>query len=331
METRENNNQENESQIMLLEPVEEKKRNPFIIGNTVETDLQKLQDDYLVPVFSRDNVETISHNEFINTVCDAVQTYFQGQQFNEPEIRVSHEMKLRTRKGSGKLVENLTNEDSGSYYQRMMFMIEIPSISYGINGNKLNLQVVGVRTYTETNLLGNSNQKQTFRVGVGFVNEICTNLLLRTDGVRLSIKVTNTADLYKYCMELFGKYDYASHIEEMSRLRNTMIDIRTLAQFLGKARMYQALPQSMKTRLGLPELILNEAQLNSMIRNYYTDENFGGFGKSITGWQFYQLLTNYKNNYIDTTLERTLNAYEVTEGLVKSINGEDDSWRWFIE
>ena len=314
---------------MLLEPVEEKKRSPFIIGNTVETDLQKLQDDYLVPVFSRDNVETISHNEFINTVCDAVQTYFQGQQFNEPEIRVSHEMKLRTRKGSGKLVENLTNEDSGSYYQR--FMIEIPSISYGINGNKLNLQVVGVRTYTETNLLGNSSQKQTFRVGVGFVNEVCTNLLLRTDGVRLSIKVTNTADLYTYCMELFGKYDYASHIEEMSRLRNTMIDIRTLAQFLGKARMYQALPQSMKTRLGLPELILNEAQLNSMIRNYYTDENFGGFGKSITGWQFYQLLTNYKNNYIDTTLERTLNAYEVTEGLVKSINGEDDSWRWFIE
>ena len=239
---------------MLLEPVEEKKRSPFIIGNTVETDLQKLQDDYLVPVFSRDNVETISHNEFINTVCDAVQTYFQGQQFNEPEIRVSHEMKLRTRKGSGKLVENLTNEDSGSYYQR--FMIEIPSISYGINGNKLNLQVVGVRTYTETNLLGNSSQKQTFRVGVGFVNEVCTNLLLRTDGVRLSIKVTNTADLYTYCMELFGKYDYASHIEEMSRLRNTMIDIRTLAQFLGKARMYQALPQSMKTRLGLPELIL---------------------------------------------------------------------------
>ena len=92
METRENNNQENESQIMLLEPVEEKKKSPFIIGNTVETDLQKLQDDYLVPVFSRDNVETISHNEFINTVCDAVQTYFQGQQFNEPEIRVSHEM-----------------------------------------------------------------------------------------------------------------------------------------------------------------------------------------------------------------------------------------------
>lgn len=317
------------NEMVLLET--EKERNPFILGNTIEMDLQTLQDDYLVPVFSRDNIETISHNDFINTVCDATQTYFQGQQFLEPKIRVSHEMKLRTRKGSGKLVENLTNEDSGSYYQRIMFMIEIPSITYEINGNKLNLQVVGVRTYTETNLLGNSSQKQTFRVGIGFVNEVCTNLLLRTDGVKLYIKVTNTADLYKYCMELFSRYDYVNHIEEMHRLTDTIIDVSTLAQFLGKARMYQALPQSIKTRLGLPELILNEAQINSAIRDYYTDENFGGFGKAISAWQFYQLLTNYKNNYIDTTLERTINAYDVAVGLVKSINKEDDSWNWFIE
>ena len=126
----------------------------------------------MVPVFSRDNVETISHNDFINTVFDAAQTFYQGQQFLEPNIRVSHEMKLRTRKGSGKLVENLTDEDSGSYYQRMMFIIEIPSITYNIEGNDLTLQIVGVRSYSETNLLGNASQKQLFRVGVGFPSVI---------------------------------------------------------------------------------------------------------------------------------------------------------------
>lgn len=321
--------QETEDAIIILEP--EKKRNPFIIGNTREMDLQSLQDDFLVPVFSRDNVETISHHEFINTVFDATQTYFQGEQFLEPQIRVSHEMKMRTRKGTGKLVENLTDEDSGSYYQRAIFLIEIPGISYMINGNRLNLQIVGVRTYTETNLLGNSSQKQTFRVGVGFINQVCTNMLLRTDGVKLDIKVTNTADLYKYCMEVFGRYNYKSHIEEMKRLTQTTIDVKTFAQFLGKTRMYQALPQRVKTELGLPEFILNEAQINAAIRDYYTDENFGGFGKAITAWQFYQLLTNYKNNYIDTTLERIINSYEVAEGLSKAVNNEDDSWRWFIE
>lgn len=106
---------------IIIDQPEPKKA--FILGNTRGIELQNLQDDYLVPVFSRDNVETISHNDFINTVYDAAQTFYQGQQFLEPNIRVSHEMKLRTRKGSGKLVENLTDEDSGSYYQRMMFII----------------------------------------------------------------------------------------------------------------------------------------------------------------------------------------------------------------
>ena len=58
----------------------EKKQCPFILGNTIEIDMQSLEDDYLVPVFSRDNNQTISHTEFINTVSDAAQTFFQGEQ-----------------------------------------------------------------------------------------------------------------------------------------------------------------------------------------------------------------------------------------------------------
>ena len=200
METRLTKYQDVEDAVIIDQPEEKK---AFILGNTRGIELQNLQDDYLVPVFSRDNVETISHNDFINTVFDAAQTFYQGQQFLEPNIRVSHEMKLRTRKGSGKLVENLTDEDSGSYYQRMMFIIEIPSITYNIEGNDLTLQIVGVRSYSETNLLENASQKQLFRVGVGFLNQVCTNMLLSTDGVKLDIKVTNTADLYKQLLHNF--------------------------------------------------------------------------------------------------------------------------------
>lgn len=328
METRLTKYQDVEDAVIIDQPEEKK---AFILGNTRGIELQNLQDDYLVPVFSRDNVETISHNDFINTVFDAAQTFYQGQQFLEPNIRVSHEMKLRTRKGSGKLVENLTDEDSGSYYQRMMFIIEIPSITYNIEGNDLTLQIVGVRSYSETNLLGNASQKQLFRVGVGFLNQVCTNMLLSTDGVKLDIKVTNTADLYKYCMELFSRYNYIKHVEEMRTLKNTFIDVTTFAQFLGKARMYQALSQSVKTDLQLPELILNEAQINAAVRDYYSDENFASFGKNMSGWNFYQLLTNYKNNYIDTMMERTINAYDISLGITKAISGEDDKWGWFIE
>ena len=318
-------------QLEVINTNEQDERKPFILGNTKAIELTQLQEDYLVTVFSRDNVETISHTDFINVVADATQTYFHGEQFTHPQIRVSHEMIVRTRSGNGKLVENLEKDDSGSYYQRMMFMIELPNISYIINGNTMNLQIVGVRSYSETNLLGNSSQKQLFRLGIGFLNRCCTNMLLSTDGVKFDIKVTNPADLYRYCIELFASYNYRQHVEDMKRLGNTIIDVSTFAQFLGKARLYQALPTHIKNELGLPELILPEAQINQAARDYYSDENFNGYGKQLTAWNFYQLLTNYKNNYIDITMERCVNAYDVAKGLASAINRQDDTWNWFLE
>lgn len=138
-------------------PTQEEERTPFIQANTVCTDMEHLKVDYLIPSFARDNVETISHCDFINSVADAAQTFFEGEQFLEPQIRCSHELRLRTRTGAGKLVENLKEEDTGSYFQRMSFMIEIPSITEDIDGCPMRLQVVGVRSYHETNLLGNSS------------------------------------------------------------------------------------------------------------------------------------------------------------------------------
>jgi len=251
--------QPNFSPIQTIEAEEAQERSPFILGNTQPVDFNSLQENYLVPVFSRDNCETISHNEFISTVCDAVQTHFQGEQFLEPQIYVSHEMRLRYRAGAGKLVENLNESDSGSYFQRMMFMIEIPSISYEVAGCKLSLQICGVRSYHETNLLGNSSQKQLFRLGCGFLNHLCTNTLLETSGVKLDIKVTNTADLFKYAMELFARYQYGQHIENLRRLHDTTFSVHQIAQFLGKARMYSALPASIRNEMNLPEFILPEA------------------------------------------------------------------------
>ncbi|MCQ2268145.1 MAG: DUF3871 family protein [Bacteroidaceae bacterium] len=303
---------------------------PFILGNTKEIGIQELS-EMLTPVFSRDNVETISHVEGISTVLDAVGTYFDGEDINTPLVRVSHELKLRNRFGMGKLVENLRPEDSDSYYQRMMAMIEIPSISANINGSICHLQVCLVRNYADCNLLGNSSQKQLWKLSVGFLNTVCVNGLIRSeDGCNFNIKITNTADLYKYTLELLQHYDYKQHLDEMRRLNDTYIDLSTLAQFLGRARMVSQMPTKMKTELGIPEFILPEAQINQMIRDYYTDENFGGFGNRISAWQFYMLLTNYKNNYIDVSLERSANAYTVSKGIAAAVNQESDEWSWFI-
>ena len=61
-------------QLEVINTNEQGERKPFILGNTKAIELTQLQEDYLVPVFSRDNVETISHTDFINVVADAAQT-----------------------------------------------------------------------------------------------------------------------------------------------------------------------------------------------------------------------------------------------------------------
>lgn len=308
----------------------EETRTPFIIGNTQPIEMDALS-DMLTPVFSRDNVETISHVEGISTITDAISTYFDGQQINAPIVRVSHEMKLRNRFGAGKMVQNLRPEETDSYFQRMMAMIEIPSVSADINGSPCHLQVCLVHNYADINLLGNSSQYQSWKLCIGFLNTLCTNGLIRSsDGCNLSIKVTNTADLYKNAWTLFQNYEYKQHLDEMKHLNDTVIDVSTLAQFLGRARMAAALPTKMKKDLNLPEFILLEAQLNQMIRDYYTDDNFGGYGHEITAWQFYMLLTNYKNNYIDVSLERSANAYTISKGIAAAVNKESLEWNWFI-
>ena len=328
MET--NNNISEQDNALVVIEYEETQRSPFIIGNTSEIQMDELS-DMLTPVFSRDNVETISHVEGISTVADAINTFFDGEQINAPIVRVSHEMKLRNRFGAGKMVQNLRPEETDSYFQRMIAMIEIPSISANINGSPCHLQVCLVHNYADINLLGNSSQYQSWKLCVGMLNTVCTNGLCRSsDGCNFSIKVTNTADLYKYTMELFKQYDYKQHIDEMRRLNDTTINVSTFAQFLGRARMAAALPTKMKKDLNLPEFILPEAQINQMVRDYYTDEAFGGFGREISAWQFYQLLTNYKNNYIDVSLERSANSYSVAQGIAAAVNHESDDWNWFI-
>lgn len=52
--------------------------NLFMLGNTRAIEITQLHEDYFIPVFSRDNIETISHADFIKVVANAAQTYSQG-------------------------------------------------------------------------------------------------------------------------------------------------------------------------------------------------------------------------------------------------------------
>lgn len=314
--------------IISEETTKMKKVNHFIEANTMEIDLQHLQSDCIVPVFSKDNELTISHNAFIETVWEAANTFFTGETIGKPDIRVSHIVKGRIPEAIHKPANQLLESDKTQYFERMMFCFEVPTIYETVEGNKLTLSIGGVRAYNQMNLYSKKTVER-FKVFVGFKNMVCCNLCVYTDGYLGNLEVSSTGDLFRSVLEMFNHYDPAKHIHLMRTLGNSYLTEHQFAQILGKMRLYQCLPQGCQK--SIPRLLITDTQINSVAKAYIQDENFGGFGSDLSMWRFYNLLTGAnKSSYIDSFLDRSLNATEVAQGINMALHG-DERYSWFID
>lgn len=314
--------------IISEETTRVKKVNHFIEANTMEIDLQHLQSDCIVPVFSKDNELTISHNAFIETVWEAANTFFTGETIGKPDIRVSHIVKGRIPEAIHKPANQLLESDKTQYFERMMFCFEVPTIYETVEGNKLTLSIGGVRAYNQMNLYSKKTVER-FKVFVGFKNMVCCNLCVYTDGYLGNLEVSSTGDLFRSVLEMFNRYDPAKHIHLMQTLGNSYLTEHQFAQILGKMRLYQCLPQGYQK--SVPRLLITDTQINSVAKAYIQDENFGGFGGDLSMWRFYNLLTGAnKSSYIDSFLDRSLNATEVAQGINMALHG-DERYSWFID
>lgn len=231
-----------EATVISEETTKVKKVNHFIEANTMEIDLQHLKSDCIVPVFSKDNELTISHNAFIETVCEAANSFFTGERIDKPDIRVSHIVKGRIPEAIHKPASQLLESDKTQYFERMMFCFEIPTIYETVEGNKLTLSVGGVRAYNHMNLYSKKTVEK-FKVFIGFKNMACCNLCVYTDGYLSNLEVSNTSDLFRSVLEMFHGYNPAKHIHLMQALGNSYLTEHQFAQILGKMRLYQCLPQ----------------------------------------------------------------------------------------
>ena len=314
--------------IISEETTRVKKVNHFIEANTMEIDLQHLQSDCIVPVFSKDNELTISHNAFIETVWEAANTFFTGETIDKPDIRVSHIVKGRIPEAIYKPANQLLESDKTQYFERMMFCFEVPTIYETVEGNKLTLSIGGVRAYNQMNLYSKKTVER-FKVFVGFKNMVCCNLCVYTDGYLGNLEVSSTNDLFRSVLEMFNRYDPAKHIHLMQTLGNSYLTEHQFCQILGKMRLYQCLPQGYQK--SVPRLLITDTQINSVAKAYIQDENFGGFGGDLSMWRFYNLLTGAnKSSYIDSFLDRSLNATEVAQGINMALHG-DERYSWFID
>jgi len=303
--------------------------NQFIEANTKEATLQHLKRDCIIPVFSKDNELTISHNSFIETVFEAASKIFPRENIKTPEIRVSHVIKGRTPEAAYKSVNELQDRDKTIYYERMAFVMEIPTIHSDINGNGLNLSIGGVRSYNLENLYSKKTFEK-FKVFIGFKNLVCCNLCISTDGFKEEIRAMSQMDLLQQVISLFQLYNVSKHLQMMNSFGQHQLTEHQFAQLIGKGKLYWCLPP--KERKLLPNLEMPDSHINIIARNYYRDESFSrGSNNAINLWSVYNLFTGAnKSSYIDTFLDRATNATDFINGISEALKGSS-GYKWFIE
>ena len=281
----------------------EVKRLPFIEANTKEVTIEHLKEDCIVPVFSKDNEITISHPNFIEAVWEAANRVFPSESIELPEIRVSHIIKGRTPEAIYKPVKDLLEEDKTIYYERMMFCFEIPTIHEDIAGNRLNLTIGGVRSYNHENLYSKKGMEK-FKLFIGFKNLVCCNMCVSTDGFKSELKVMDVHSLFNAAIQLFQDYNVAKHLHYMGAFKDSYMTEHQFAQFLGKCRLYQYLPNEQKRIL--PQMLMTDTQIGIVAKSFYHDDNFSlpDNQREISMWNVYNLLTGAnKTSYIDNFLD----------------------------
>ncbi|MCY1660379.1 DUF3871 family protein [Chryseobacterium sp. SL1] len=301
---------------------------PFIEANTQEVNLHHLRNECIIPVFSKDNEKTIAHQEYIDVVINAVQEVFPMQNIAAPEIRISHQIKGRTPDAIHLNAKDLLDHQKTIYYERMAFIIKIPDIKDTVNGNELSLTIGGVRSYNLENLY-NKKSLERFKFFIGFQNQVCCNLCVSTDGFNEDMRVSSTQELYSKILEIMQNYNIELHLMEMKELTHDYISEHQFAQLIGRSRLYQHLPKSEKQNISL--LNFNDTHINTIAKDYYEDKNFCRQENGrICLWDVYNLFTQAnKSSYIDTFLDRNLNAFEFTKGIQKTLNG-NSCYYWFL-
>lgn len=304
-------------------------KSPFIEANTEEVSLFHLKEKCVIPVFTKDNEITLSHQEFIETVLSAVTKMFPNENLDTPEIRVSHQIKGRTPDALHIAAKDLQEHQRTSYFERMAFIIRIPGITETINGNKLSLTVGGVRNYSGENLY-NKKTYEKFKFFVGFQNLICCNMCISTDGFQSEIRAMSYLDLEDKILQVIQGYNATQHLNSMKNLLNNSLSETQFAQIIGKSRLYNYLPK--KEKVLIPELLLNDGHINTVAKDYYQDESFcRNDNGNISMWEFYNLLTgSNKTSYVDTFLERGVNAFSFSEGVSNALSGSSTDYSWFL-
>lgn len=310
---------------------DEQENSHFIESNTSAITLEKLKRICIVPSF-KDSSLTISHQEFAENVLGAAMDYFNGETFGELECRVSHPISGRNPNALRTPANLLTEADKTLFFQRFCFCFELTSMTKTIDGQPICLTIGGVRAYNEQNLYANKSPEK-LKIFIGWRVCVCSNLMLSCDGLQDRLEVMSELDIYKATLDLFTAFDPIDNFNMLENLVNTRLSTQEFCNFIGRMRLYQALPAKTRQELELPEILLGDSQINAATRQFVSNKNFGINGAdSISCYQLLQCLNeSSKSSYIDTFLSKNKNCVDIATGIQKAIEGRDDeNYSWFL-
>ena len=318
----------NNNGVVPVEEIHQANEERFITANTLPLTLQEIKTKHIIPVFTKDNSPLVSQADFITTAKEVVEE-LSGHTTNNLAVRVSHPIKGRIFEARNKKASELLDHEKTIYYERMAFSFDLPDVYDIVNGQHLTLSVVGVKAYNLDKLSGKEGSLQHFKIGIGYKVKVCTNLCLWTDGTSTDLRVRNLQDLTDGIYELVEGSDFVGQIQALKQLGDYELSEMQFANLLGRARMYNHLPKEMKKEI--PPLLISDSQVSTVTRQYYGDDVFKRAGSgTINLWNLYNLFTDaVKSSYIDTFLDRNLNAYNFSKGIAEALEG-DSPYNWFL-
>jgi len=301
---------------------------PFIEANTIESSLDEIRNKHIIPVYAKDNERLISISEFVESCNDIVKDVYRGEQILQPNIRLSHPIKGRIPEAKDKAANDLHEWERTLYYERAAFIIEVPSIQTDIDGNTLSLTIGGVKSYNLDRVHGKKGVDEMFSFFVGFNVSVCTNLCVWSDGYSKTVGVKNLGQLKALMYNLFDSYNSSHHLHHLRRLSELELTEHQFAQMIGRCRMYPNLPTELKA--SIQPLLFGDSQINSIVRDYYRDDSFcRNDNGNLSLWRLFNLFTGAnKSSYIDSLLDRSVNAYNFVEQIRWAI--ENQSHNWFL-
>ena len=303
----------------------------FIESNTEAISIDELVSRCIVPTFS-DNTLTIAHQNAIAAVYKAAEEVF--GELTPPECRVSHAINGRVASALHKPAKDLTDDEKTVFYQRIAFIAHVKSLTRIVAGQTVELTIGMCRAYNEDKLYSRPSPEK-FRLFVGWKVRVCSNLCLTCSGNSGLVECMTEADIYQKAYQLFSKFDPQKEetLELLENLNNTRISESQFCYIIGRMRLYQALPNEVQKTL--PVLEIGDSAVNSAVRGFVTNPNFGlkEGETSITTWEMLQLFNEaIKQTYIDRWIDRNQNCTDFLLGIQKALQGEDtEGYSWFLQ